>query len=296
MDYEKAYKAVLKTATQWIKDGCTDKERICLESVFPELRESEDERIRKEIIEFIQWSEDRGMTRHDFHQAKRPSEWIAYLEKQKEPIDPFDTKLFQDGVKEGRRLEREDMEKEQKPLSTEETELNSIAFLEQMGYTCIPPGAKQAEWSEDKFPKDIEKDATQFCFDKGFNITPYQAKEIATHYLMVGHNFGYVEGRKNAHIPAKELGLPSSMDFKQEWSEEDEKIRRNLMSLLANMRGDRITEETYQKYYPWLKDLRPSWKPSEEHFQGLRRAITKAEKGSDAWNSLTDLYEQLKKL
>ena len=55
------------------------------------------------------------------------------------------------------------------------------------------------------------------------------------------------------------------------WSEEDEKIRRNLMSLLVNMRGDRITEETYQKYYPWLKSLRsrpkslrPSWKPSEE--------------------------------
>lgn len=45
--------------------------------------ENKDERIRKELIEFIQWSEDRGMTRHDFHQAKRPSEWIAYLEKQK---------------------------------------------------------------------------------------------------------------------------------------------------------------------------------------------------------------------
>ena len=32
------------------------------------------------------------------------------------PIDPFDTKLFQDGVKEGRRLEREDIQKEQKPI------------------------------------------------------------------------------------------------------------------------------------------------------------------------------------
>jgi len=58
--------------------------RVALETLIPELKDSEDERIRKEIIEFIQWSEDRGMTRHDFHQAKRPSEWIAYLEKQKE--------------------------------------------------------------------------------------------------------------------------------------------------------------------------------------------------------------------
>ena len=90
------------------------------------------------------------------------------------------------------------------------------------------------EWSEDKFPKDIEKDATQFCFDKGFNITPHQAKEIATHYLMIGHNEGYVEGRKNAHIPAKELGLPSSMDFNQEWSEEDKQNLDNIIWLCEN--------------------------------------------------------------
>ena len=75
---------------------------------------------------------------------------------------------------------------------------------------------KSAEWSEDKFPKDIEADAVQFCFDNGINITPYQAKQIATHYLMVGHNEGYLEGRKNAHIPARELGLPSSCDFQKE--------------------------------------------------------------------------------
>ena len=78
MNYEKAYKAVLNTAKQWIKDGCSDKEKICLECVFPELRESEDERIRKELIEFIQWSVDRHFMREDFHQAKRPSERGLY--------------------------------------------------------------------------------------------------------------------------------------------------------------------------------------------------------------------------
>ena len=101
MDYEKAYKAVLQTATQWIKDGCTDKEKICLECVFPELRESEDERIRKELIEFIEWSVDRRFMREDFHQAKRPSEWLAYLEKHKydrmqpiyDSIDSFESAL-----------------------------------------------------------------------------------------------------------------------------------------------------------------------------------------------------------
>ncbi len=64
------------------------REAIC--TLHPELRESEDERIRREIIDFIQWAEDRGMTRHDYHQAKRPAVWIAYLEKRKN--------LFKGGV------------------------------------------------------------------------------------------------------------------------------------------------------------------------------------------------------
>lgn len=78
MDYEMKYKAVLKTATQWIKDGCTDKEKICLECVFPELRESEDERTRKEIINFILYKAGALIDEDTEHR------YIAYLEK-KEP-------------------------------------------------------------------------------------------------------------------------------------------------------------------------------------------------------------------
>lgn len=84
MDYEQAYKAVLETATQWIKDGCTDKERICLESVFPELRESEDERIRREIIDFICQKIDRGSVTKE--QREKSNSWLAWLEKQKESL------------------------------------------------------------------------------------------------------------------------------------------------------------------------------------------------------------------
>lgn len=73
MDYEKAYKAVLQTATQWIKDGCTDKEKICLKCVFPELRESEDERIRKELIEYLRGDLD-DITTDD------TDRWISWLQ------------------------------------------------------------------------------------------------------------------------------------------------------------------------------------------------------------------------
>ena len=72
----------IKEIKSW--DFLEGKEIEAIQTLVPELAESEDERIRKELIEFIQWSVDRRFMREDFHQAKRPSEWIAWLEKQKE--------------------------------------------------------------------------------------------------------------------------------------------------------------------------------------------------------------------
>lgn len=52
MDYEKAYKEALERAKGLI-DFCSDSELKTLENVFPELRESEDERVRKGILHLI---------------------------------------------------------------------------------------------------------------------------------------------------------------------------------------------------------------------------------------------------
>jgi hypothetical protein len=49
-------------------------QKYVLESLFPELRESNDERIRKEIISALKWANHRGI--YDKH--------IAWLEKQDE--------------------------------------------------------------------------------------------------------------------------------------------------------------------------------------------------------------------
>lgn len=56
----------------------TDKEKEALSVLIPELRESEDERIRKEIVKYFE-----GYTGGD-NISLRFSQWIAYLEKQKE--------------------------------------------------------------------------------------------------------------------------------------------------------------------------------------------------------------------
>lgn len=41
---------------------------------------------------------------------------------------------------------------------------------------------------------DLERDAVQFCFDKGINITPYQAKMIAHHFYELGMKMGIMMG------------------------------------------------------------------------------------------------------
>lgn len=119
MDYEKAYKASLKTAAQWIKDGCTDKEKICLECVFPELRESEDERIRKLLVwQVYRNIEDEtndlaqsvydGIKGHDLDIEESIEDWkkcLAYLEKQKEQKHPngcFTCDEYKKGYEAGR--------------------------------------------------------------------------------------------------------------------------------------------------------------------------------------------------
>ena len=46
----------------------------------------------------------------------------------------------------------------------------------------------------DKQPEvDLERDAVQFCFDKGLNVTPYQAKMIASHFYELGLKVGKEE-------------------------------------------------------------------------------------------------------
>lgn len=77
--------------------------------------DSEDERIRKGLSKFL-WDVANGEVK-SMPSASQCQEWLSYLEEQKpgttedNPIVPFDTKLFQDGVEVGRRLEREDMQK-----------------------------------------------------------------------------------------------------------------------------------------------------------------------------------------
>lgn len=98
-------------------------------------------------------------------------------------------------------------------------------------------------------------------------------------------NKGYLEGRKNAHIPARELGLPSSWDFQKEQKPseqkyEGEKLHNIVIAELGKYNGDNFfkapwaTDSTglqYPLYFAnlgakWQKDQKPAEKLSKEDY------------------------------
>lgn len=82
MNYEQKYKEALEQARQAVLNIPDEALLKWLQAIFPELKESEDERIRKELLSFVQ----RLIDCHDKPDAERDEQyisWIAWLEKQK---------------------------------------------------------------------------------------------------------------------------------------------------------------------------------------------------------------------
>ena len=80
MNYEKKYNEAIERAKQIAAQGGAS--RYLVTQIFPELKESEDERIRKELIDIIKRSyEIGGFT---LNNKELRDKYIAYLEKQEQ--------------------------------------------------------------------------------------------------------------------------------------------------------------------------------------------------------------------
>lgn len=89
MNYKEKYKEALRIAEEILRERCKEGtygsfHRKDLEDIFPELKESEDERIRKELIDTIHHAAgNSGVHISEFLENK----YIAWLEKQKPTTD-----------------------------------------------------------------------------------------------------------------------------------------------------------------------------------------------------------------
>lgn len=264
----KAYDEALEKARKLYNDAKANEYTSDMEdyeSIFPELAESEDERIRMALVEYfappVPFTEVCGMP------VQKIRDW---LEKQKEqkPVSVF---TFDDILA----LESAmDMAKHDNDSDLYNALQNIFETVHDIYHGEVP---KPAEWSEE---------------DESF----LDSIEEAIHsYYDLNHAPQY-----DYWLEEKLKSLRSQP--KPEWSEEDEEMIANIISSLHGymcvISGSKNynNHETYiQKEIEFLNALRPSWKPSEEQMKALKNSAYGTYQNGDG-PVLRGLYEQLLKL
>lgn len=252
MDYEKMYNEAQERAKRILcnlPEGAASISDI--ENIFPELRESEDERIRKAIIKSIE--EDSSV----YEQEVSKEQMLAYLEKQKElpfvkdVVPGLPGLYFYDG---------ERMHFQGNPA----TEENPYDFAM----------SQQEKQKEQKYIGLSETD--KFFLEGVANV-------------LVDNEY------KDAAKRLRDLSESLYLQPKAGWSEEDERLMKTSISFLKDF-ADTGWENAVE-CIDWLKYLRPSWKPTYEQMEALRKAVNKLADTEVADSvRLSIMYDHLKEL
>lgn len=306
MDYEKKYKEAFERMETHVKDGRFSQEFAAL--IFPELKESDDEKIRKEIKAFIK---SRGS---QITQSKTDG-WLAWLKKQGEHAKFRDSIQVEDKVTRNQdgvlvnlsQLKRvakpsDDIDTEKQVEQKQPKELTNSEFvekckglsrLEQHILALVPTRPidaikvdartirylveqeqgeqKPTEWSEED--EDMLKSILATC--KMYAET--------------------VPSSPGSHLLEMQEGWLKSLrpQKQQEWSKDDEIILEGIIGAVSN-------KKLLNKYQlEWLSHLRPQkqWKPTERMLEALKWA--KCEFHPDCpktMEQLQYLYTELKTL
>lgn len=307
------------------------RQREVLETLIPELRESEDERIRKWIVNLL----------HELHynQTAQPMalKAIEYLEKQKEQkpeqydIDVLEKHITKDSVSELAhtvivRNGWEIVEKEQMP---DDDPLDDPKFLK--GFDTgrevqrIFDEKKPAEWSEEDRSmlnnillhfntpfhdmNDVEK--TMFIWlqslPERFNLQPKQEwskedgmiRNLAIEWAeTMSGQFRFVDMESTDFRKIATWLKSLRPQPKQEWSEDDEMMVKSIVNVLKRFEHQGATDIKIDWLQNKLKSLRPQphWKPSDDQMIALNKAFNGDVLLTTRRKSLESLYEQLKKM
>lgn len=297
----------------------------------------EDERIRKKLIEIIGYFRSRGID----HQLCE--EFLSYLERQKErgPLTKEEEYILHRIIE---YLEDEtcpsewisllhniyclpyEKQKEQKPEERfkEAREKYQVEWSEEdenMFNDILLDMADRREMFKSKgettFAENTQKKID--WLDSHHLQLKYQSscpqpkkewsgrdEEILEFVLGLLDNLVWRRDWEISQAECLEWLVKSLNPTKQEWSEEDEKMRVNILNALTPQlvysvgKGTCTGTSTY-KYddeIKWLKSLRPSWKPSEEQMNILSQAVEafSLEDNEEDAETLASLYNDLKKL
>ena len=210
------------------------------EKMFPKLKESEDEKIKKSLIRLVKAFYDCNFPTPEGFERK---DILAWIEKQSEQKSAWseESSAFKDKLLE--LFQKFRYIKESAP-----TNGDIIDYVDAHIQELIDTMQKPTEWDgeEEKMLNEMYE-----FFD--------------THKIpSLKHNMDdYAKFIKS---------LKDKVQPKQEWSEEDESHIRYLIECLEHCKKGvslTMTTPTAQEYIDWLKSLRPrsTWKPSKEQMK-----------------------------
>lgn len=255
----------------------SEKGREVLETLIPELAESEDEKVRKEIIEVLQF-----VPSSMWEQAKTNyKRCFAYLEKQKdldkmivvspEVWDKAINDAYENGKKDGEK------QKEQKPYEPKNWPADKDNLTQEQ--KSAEHSAKGRRGRIGTTPEHIRKKAENFLSKME---PPYDADDICSAY----------------ETGAMENANPS-------WSEEDEKIYNKASDVIyyKDLNDKDEVVDSLKALYDLIARKRrvippyARWKPSEEQMEALNALNLHGDLSYvGQQNQLISLYQDLKNL
>ena len=243
MDYEKKYKEAMERAKQGRP----------MDEVFPELVESEDERIRKEIMEYLTITREKDLVAHPERQR-----WIAYLKKQKlisDSLKAAGIDVRQDGGIERHTIPYLEKQKEQNDVPSRETILGIWELgnfwkenpEERDGLTQLQYIQKywfeKCDYLKEQKPADVSEKIEELCSKYPLNKCGVSEQELSAYHQ--GLTFG-------ATRIAEYLGAQKPA----EWSEEDSRILYNVIAYVGYAAGQiGVRNDLFKEANDWLKSL-----------------------------------------
>ena len=313
MDYEKKYNEALERAKELI--ALLDKVKLQatqadIYEIFPELCESEGERIRKTLMDIVGRIVERAFT----EEGVTKTSVLAWLEKQKPVYDTTFEKWLDDwyqGSKEAggdvvmseaefknwsrgiRNMYQQKPVEWSYPYGRNETvdRLVSISECLEMDGDCLfngYSGTDCGKFLRELARKQIECKPVEWSEEDEHRITDaiYFLESAKSHYADTSELDAAINFLKSLHERF-------NLQPRAEWSDEEKRHIQNLESVLYY--DQHLSKETRIELGNFLKSLRPSWKPNKEQMVALQDSID-LDKTVFRRGKLVALLEDLKKL
>jgi hypothetical protein len=323
MDYEKAYKDALERAKKYWNSPRTCVDIEVIPEIFPELKESEDERIRGAIMHFISHTPTvpKGIINKE--------QMLAWLEKQGEHAN-FRNKIqigdkvtrneagILVNISQPNRIAKLRVAKSADKIASIDEFAGLTDFERTLADICIGWIGKEIGWKQ--YIKNNADALLQIAVEKFNSVqdATFERKHATIDIDKMVNDYANNKERGNEEfgkpvncmIRAYRQGLNDAIRkvvLKHSWSEEDEvRIRQicgdlkcGLENFLSgkNVKGLHF-EEIIKSNIDWLKSLKDkyTWKPSKEQMTALSEASGIVGMLTPRGTNLQSLYNDLKKL